>query len=113
MAEADEAAFTAVGKRVVRVGDKCFIYSNETLKTTPAFETTQIPITEITIVDGRLHSFKFVGTTWYGNPPSGITDKGITGKVDLKKYTAEWTAKYEEDAKDVIAIYAVTGKLKN
>jgi hypothetical protein len=112
---ADEAAYIMAGKRVVRVGGvggKCFIYSNESLETTPAFTTVAIPITEVTIVNGRLQFFKFVGATWYTNPPAGLTDKGITGEIDLAKCKGTFTAKYLWDDRDTIATYVTEGKLK-
>ncbi|MCA9204483.1 MAG: hypothetical protein KDA59_15625 [Planctomycetales bacterium] len=63
-------------------------------------------------MNGRLHSFKFVGDTWYFDPPSSIIDKGIVGEVDLAKCKASFTAKYQSATTGAIATYLVAGKLK-
>ncbi|WP_254508129.1 hypothetical protein [Anatilimnocola floriformis] len=111
ISQAKEDEYVAAGKRVVRVGEKCFIYSNENLLTQPAFSSVAIPITEATLMDGKLVSFKFVGDKWYKDLPAGFTDKGIVGEIDLTNSTGKWTAKYQQDANGTIAIYDVTATL--
>ncbi len=107
----DETALVAAGKSVLRIGDKAYIFSKPTL-TNSGWQTLSIPITEATLVDGKLESFKFQADAWYSDRPASIIDKGIVGEVDLKKCKAEFTAKYQSASTGVIATYVTKGKIK-
>jgi len=112
LSAADEAAEVAKGSTVHREGGKVYILKKGRL-TASGWKTLSIPITSATIVDGKLEAFEFAAPAWYSNKPDSIIDKGITGKVDLKKCEAEFTAKYQSAYTGVIATYVTTGKIKN
>ena len=107
----EEAAMVAAGKTVYREGDNAYIFTRPRLKDS-GWQTLSIPITEATLVDGKLQSFKFNGD-WYGSPPAGLVDKGIAGEVDLKEWKASFTAKYQDPVRGAIATFVTTGKIEN
>lgn len=107
----DEAALIKEGKSVVRRGDKAHIFTKPRL-VKDGWKTLSIPITEATLKDGKLQSFKFQADAWYGNRPDSIIDKGIVGDVDLITGKASFTAKYQSASTGVIATYIVDGTIK-
>ncbi len=111
LSDAQQAEEEAKGFTVYREGGKVYILKKATLLPY-VWPTLSIPITEATLVDGKLHSFKFKGD-WYSNLPTGFIDKGVEGAIDLAKCTAEFTAKYQEPYSGSIGTYVTTGKIKN
>jgi hypothetical protein len=107
----DEAALVKAGKSVVRNGDDAYIFSKPTVVKS-GWKTLSIPITEATLKDGKLQSFKFKADAWYGDRPPSIIDKGIDGQVDLTTGKASFTAKYQSASTGVIATYVIDGTVK-
>lgn len=108
----DEAKLIKEGKSVVRRGDNAYIFSKPKLVTS-GWKTLSIPITEATLKEGKLLSFKFKSDTWYPEAKkSGIIDKGISGEIDLVTAKASFTAKYQSASTGVIATYDVEGMIK-
>jgi len=107
----DEAALIKEGKSVFRRGDYAYIFSKPKL-VNDGWKTLSIPITEASLKDGKLQSFKFKADAWYGNRPESIIDKGIVGEIDLVTGKANFTAKYQSASTGVIATYVVEGTIK-
>jgi hypothetical protein len=80
--------------------------------TTPA-----IPITGVTFnKDGSISSFTFAGPNWYPPESTGfkqITDKGISGSINLDTGNTMFVAKYIYNPSETgaINIYTVTGTI--
>lgn len=109
MTALQQATEEAKGFTVYQEGGKFYILKNPRL-VPKDWSTLSIPITEATIVNGRLHSFKFKSDTWYPNLPTKLTDKGIEGAVDLAKCKAEFTSKYSVPT-GAIGTYVTKGEL--
>jgi len=107
-----QAVEEARGYTVYREGGKVFILKTPTI-VPDGFPTFAMPITEATLVDGKLHSFKFTADAWYSDPPARMIDKGIVGEVDLAKCKTESTSKYQDAYNGVIATYVTNGKITN
>jgi hypothetical protein len=107
----DEADLIKQGKFVYRHGDTAYIYDKPRLVKS-GWKTVSIPITEASLKDGKLQSFKFKSDTWYTKPGELIIDKGIVGEVDLVAGKASFTAKYQSASTGVIATYLVEGTIK-
>jgi MYXO-CTERM domain-containing protein len=81
-------------------------------------KTSVIPITGVTLnKDGSIASFTLAGPNWY--PPKDnsiklITDKGITGSINLDTGMVSFVAKYIFDPSETgaINIYTVTGMIE-
>ena len=111
LTDAQKAAYEAQGDTVYEEGGKFYILKKAKIEPS-GWKTLSIPITEATIVNGRLHSFKFAANAWYGQGKEAIIDKGIVGEVDLAKCKAEFTAKYQTKSRGAIATYVTTGEIK-
>jgi hypothetical protein len=81
-------------------------------------KTSSIPITGVTLnKDGSIASFTLAGPNWY--PPKDnsiklITDKGITGSINLDTGMVMFVAKYVYDPSETgaVNIYTVTGMIE-
>ncbi len=107
----DEAELIKEGKGVFRSGDYAYIFSKPKLEN-DGWKTLPIQITEVSLKDAQLQSFKFKADAWYGNRPDSIIDKGIVGEIDLVTGKASFTAKYQSASTGVIATYVVEGTIK-
>jgi hypothetical protein len=107
----DEADLIKEGRFVYRHGGTAFIYGKPRLEKS-GWKTLSIPITEASLKDGKLQSFKFKADAWYSNPGDLIIDKGIVGEVDLLAGKANFTAKYQSASTGVIATYVIEGTIK-
>jgi hypothetical protein len=81
-------------------------------------KTSPIPITGVTLnKDGSIASFTLAGPKWYppkDNTIKDITDKGITGSINLDNGMVMFVAKYVFDPSETgaVNIYTVTGKIE-
>lgn len=109
-----QAQWESEGKTVLREpgNGKVYIYAAPELMPY-SFPTLDIPITEATLVDGKLHSFKFNANAWYGEPHPRLIDKGIVGKVDLAGCKASFMSRYQDNETGVITTWGTVGKIKD